>query len=74
MKIAQHIAKTPLFSLQMMKQELNKIYELAGFNHSVAYAEEMFNICRHQMQVKTDFASDINEKGLKHTIETKYEE
>ena len=74
MKIAQHIAKTPLFSLQMMKQELNKIYELAGFKHSVDYAAEMFNICRHQMQVKTNFASDINEKGLKHTIETKYEQ
>jgi len=74
MKIAQHIAKTPLFSLKMMKQELNRVYELQGFQHLMDYSAEMFNICRHHMQMATDFAKDINEKGLKHTIETKYEQ
>ena len=73
MKIAQRIAQTPLFSLSMMKQEMNKVYENMGFHNTVDYAVEMFNLCRIHMCQSTDFSKDINEKGLKHTIETKYQ-
>ena len=72
MKIAQHIAQTPLFSLSMMKQDMNKVYENMGFYNTVEYACEMFNLCRLHMNTATSFSKDINEKGLKHTIETKY--
>ena len=72
MKIAQRIAQTPLFSLSMMKQEMNKVYENMGFYNTVDYAAEMFNLCRQHMNMATSFSSDINEKGLKHTIDTKY--
>ena len=72
MKIAQRIAQTPLFSLSMMKQEMNKVYENMGFFNTVDYAEEMFNLCRTHMNMATSFSSDINEKGLKHVIDTKY--
>lgn len=72
MKIAQRIAQTPLFSLSMMKQEMNKVYENMGFYNTVDYACEMFNLCRLHMNTATSFSKDINEKGLKHTIETKY--
>ena len=72
MKYAQRIAQTPLFSLGMMKQEMNKVYENMGFCNTVDYAAEMFNLCRIHMNQTTDFSKDINEKGLKHTIETKY--
>ena len=72
MKIAQRIAKTPLFSLSMMKQELNKVYENMGFHNSMDYAAEMFNLCRMHMNLATDFSKDINEKGLKSTVEEKY--
>ena len=74
MKIAQRIAQTPLFSLSMMKQEMNKVYENMGFHNTVDYAVEMFNLCRIHMNQTTDFSKDINEKGLKHTIETKYKQ
>lgn len=73
MKIAQRIAKTPLFSLSMMKQEMNKVYEQMGFFNTVDYAAEMFNLCRQHMNMATTFSQDINEKGLRHTIETKYD-
>ena len=72
MKIAQRIAETPLFSLSMMKQEMNKVYENMGFNNTVDYAAEMFNLCRLHMNTATSFSKDINEKGLKDTIEKKY--
>lgn len=72
MKIAQRIAQTPLFSLSMMKQEMNKVYENMGFFNTVDYAAEMFNLCRTHMNMATSFSSDINEKGLKHVIDTKY--
>lgn len=72
MKIAQRIAETPLFSLSMMKQEMNKIYENMGFFNTVDYAAEMFNLCRIHMNTTTNFSKDIQEKGLKHTIDTKY--
>ena len=55
-----------------MKQEMNKVYENMGFYNTVDYACEMFNLCRLHMNTATSFSKDINEKGLKHTIETKY--
>lgn len=72
MKIAQRIAQTPMFSLSMMKQEMNKVYENMGFFNTVDYAAEMFNLCRIHMNKTTDFSKDISEKGLKHMIDTKY--
>ena len=40
--------------------------------NTVDYAAEMFNLCRQHMNMATSFSSDINEKGLKHTIDTMY--
>ena len=40
--------------------------------NTMDYAAEMFNLCRQHMNMATSFSSDINEKGLKHTIDTKY--
>jgi len=72
MKIAQRIAETPLFSLSMMKQELNKGYENMGFYNTMDYAAEMFNLCRMHMNLATDFSKSINENGLKNTVNEKY--
>lgn len=73
MKIAQEITKIPLFSLQMCKQDIQRIYENQGFFSSMEYATEMFNLARIHMINTNDFGKGIAEKGLKETLKEKYE-
>jgi len=73
MKLAQEITKIPLFSLQMCKQDIQRIYENQGFTSSMEYATEMFNLARIHMINTNDFGKGIAEKGLKETLKERYE-
>lgn len=73
MEYAQKIARTPMFSLGMMKQELNKVQENMGFRNTMDYAEEMFSLCRLHMINATNFNETVNGNSL-DGVKAKYKD
>ena len=73
-EIAGRIAKIPPESMAMMKHSIRKMYDIRGFANSMAFATEMFNLARCNVQQKemSSFKASIDQGGLKSALSERY--
>lgn len=75
MEVAHRLEEMPRDATRMLKQQINKTYEIMGIHNAMDYAAEMFNLCRiNQAQAEADFNEIVNSRGLKAALEWKEEQ
>ena len=72
MKMAERIASMPADTMQMLKYQINKTYEIQGMTNAMDFAAEMFNLARiNQAKTQGEFNKIVNEQGLGAALKTK---
>lgn len=75
LKIAKKLAGMPRDTMNILKYQINKTYEIMGFKNAMDFAAEMFNLCRiNQARSEAQFNEIVNTKGLKAAIDWKEEQ
>jgi enoyl-CoA hydratase len=70
LRIATRLASMPTDTMQMLKYQVNKTYEIKGIINAMDFAAEIFNQCRiNQAQTQDEFNNIVQEKGLKAALE-----
>ena len=65
MKMANRLAGMPADTLQMLKYQVNKTYEIQGMNNAMDFAAEIFSLCRiNQEQTQKEFNEIVKTQGL----------
>jgi len=68
--LARKLAAIPKAAMGMLKCQINKAYEFMGMKNSMAYAAEIFNLCRiNQMSADSEFNEIVKTQGLKAALE-----
>lgn len=75
LEVAKLVARIPADSMGMMKHTIKKVYDIRGFNDSLDFTAEMFNLNRTNMQQKemSSFKDDIESGGLKAALSKRYD-
>jgi len=73
-KVALRLARLPAAGINMVKEAINKTYELRGMAVSMTYAEEMFSLtAMNQTPEGAEFRKIAREQGLKAAIKWREE-